>query len=222
MTVRVGSCSWTDKTLIACGRFYPAKGCSSAEQRLRFYASQFPLVEVDSSYYAMPTPDNSVRWVERTPAGFVFNIKAFRLLTNHQTPPEVFPKDMQLAMAGWLAGKRTVYYAELPQEIRLEVWRRFREAIEPLRLAGKLHFVHFQFPPWLLRNRAGHEHVRHCVEMMAGYTVSVEFRNRIWFEGEHTAATLAFERELGVVHTVVDAPQGPGQASGSHSDCPLQ
>jgi uncharacterized protein YecE (DUF72 family) len=68
--------------------------------------------------------------------------------------------------------------------------------------------VHFQFPPWLLRNRAGHDHVRHCVEMMAGYTVSVEFRSRMWFEDEHTASTLAFERELGVVHTVVDAPQG--------------
>jgi uncharacterized protein YecE (DUF72 family) len=209
MTVRVGSCSWTDKTLIASGRFYPAKGCSTPEARLRFYASQFPLVEVDSSYYAMPTPDNSQRWVERTPGGFVFNIKAFRLLTNHQTGPEVFPKDMQLVMAGALPRKRTFYYQDLPEEIRLEVWRRFREAIEPLRTAGKLHFVHFQFPPWLLRNRTGHEHVRHCVEMMAGYTVSVEFRHRSWFDGDdHTASTLAFERELGVVHTVIDAPQG--------------
>jgi len=206
MTVRVGSCSWTDKTLIACGRFYPPRGCSTPEQRLRFYASQFPLVEVDSSYYAMPTPDNSARWVERTPDGFVFNIKAFRLLTNHQTAPEVFPKDIQQLMAP--LKKRTFYYRDLPEEIQREIWRRFREAIEPLRAAGKLHLVHFQFPPWLLRNRAGHDHVRHCVEMMAGHTLSVEFRNRIWFEGEHTASTLAFERELGVVHTVVDAPQG--------------
>jgi len=205
MTVLVGTCSWTDKTLIGCGRFYP-KGCSTAEARLRYYASQFPLVEVDSSYYAMPSVDNSVRWVERTPADFIFNIKAFRLLTNHQTPLEVFPNDMQKALSG--LNKRTVYYRDLPNEIRLEVWRRYREAIAPLKDVGKLHLVHFQFPPWLLRSRAGHDHVRHCVEMMAGYTVSVEFRNRMWFEDEHMASTLAFERELGVVHTVVDAPQG--------------
>lgn len=205
MSVSVGTCSWTDKTLIGCGRFYP-KGCSTAEARLRYYASQFPLVEVDSSYYAMPSTDNSVRWVDRTPADFVFNIKAFRLLTNHQTPLQVFPNDMQAALAG--LNKPMVYYRDLPDEIRLEVWRRYREAIAPLKDAGKLHLVHFQFPPWLLRNRAGHDHVRHCIEMMAGHTVSVEFRNRMWFEGEHTASTLAFERELGVVHTVVDAPQG--------------
>ena len=205
MSVLVGTCSWTDKTLIACGRFYP-KGCSTAEARLRYYAAQFPVVEVDSSYYAMPSVDNSVRWVERTPADFIFNIKAFRLLTNHQTPLEVFPKDMQMALSG--LNKRTVYYRDLPDEIRIEVWRRYREAVAPLKDAGKLHLVHFQFPPWLLRNRVGHDHVRHCVEMMGGYTVSVEFRNRMWFVDEHTASTLAFERELGVVHTVVDAPQG--------------
>jgi uncharacterized protein YecE (DUF72 family) len=49
MAVLVGTCCWTDKTLVACGRFY-RKGCSSAEARLRFYASQFPLVDVDSFY----------------------------------------------------------------------------------------------------------------------------------------------------------------------------
>jgi len=68
--------------------------------------------------------------------------------------------------------------------------------------------VHFQFPPWLLCNREGHAHVAHCVERMAGRTVSVEFRHRSWFEGRHLASTVAFERELGVVHTIVDGPQG--------------
>jgi uncharacterized protein YecE (DUF72 family) len=201
----VGTCSWTDKTLIACGRFYP-KGCSTAEARLRFYASQFPLVEVDSSYYAMPSRANSELWVERTPDDFTFNIKAFRLFTNHQTTVSAFPKDIAEAL-GRDANAR-VYYKDVPPEIRIELWRRFHDAIAPLDEARKLKLVHFQFPPWLTRNRAGHEHVRHCVEMMGGHTVSVEFRNRIWFEGEHTASTLAFERELGVVHTVVDAPQG--------------
>lgn len=86
-TILTGSASWTDKTLIDCGRFYPA-GCKTAEARLRFYASQFPLVEVDSSYYGMPTPQNAQLWADRTPEHFVFNVKAFRLFTGHQTPPD--------------------------------------------------------------------------------------------------------------------------------------
>jgi uncharacterized protein YecE (DUF72 family) len=173
---------------------------------LRFYASQFPIVEVDSSYYAMPSIDNSMRWVERTPHAFVFHIKAYRLLTNHPTQLVMLPKDIQAALAG--IGKTRFYYRDVPSEVRDELWRRYREAIAPLKDAGKLRLVHFQFPPWLLRNREGHDHVRHCVETMAGHTVSVEFRNKVWFESEHRASTLAFERELGVVHTVVDAPQG--------------
>lgn len=52
MAIRVGTASWTDKTLIDCKKFYPAMAKTS-EQRLRYYASRFPLVEVDSSYYAI-------------------------------------------------------------------------------------------------------------------------------------------------------------------------
>ncbi|HJW11871.1 MAG TPA: DUF72 domain-containing protein [Albitalea sp.] len=205
MPVLVGTASWTDKTLIACGRFYP-KEAKSAEARLRYYASQFPLVEVDSSYYAMPAPATAQLWAERTPNHFVMNVKAFRLFTGHQTPPEVFHRDLQPALP--TTGKRNLYYADLPSELRDELWRRFIEALQPLRAAGKLGLVHFQFPPWIMCNRAGHAHVEHCVQRMEGHTVSVEFRHQSWFSAAHTESTLAFERELGVVHTVVDAPQG--------------
>ncbi len=205
MKLRVGTCSWTDKTLIACKRFYPP-GCSTAEARLRFYASQFPLVEVDSSYYAMPSVENAQRWVERTPDDFVFNIKAFRLLTLHPTQGQMLPPDIQPALAP--LNKARFYYRDVPGDVRSELWRRFREAITPLQQAGKLGLVHFQFAPWLLAGREGREHVRHCVERMTGYTVSIEFRHGSWFDARNRASTLAFERELGAVHTVVDAPQG--------------
>lgn len=72
MNIRCGTAGWTDRTLIACKRFYP-RGSSSAEARLHFYASQFPLVEVDSAYYAMPSASNAQLWSERTPEGFTFN-----------------------------------------------------------------------------------------------------------------------------------------------------
>jgi uncharacterized protein YecE (DUF72 family) len=205
MTVLVGTASWTDKTLIACGRFYP-KEAKSAEARLRYYASQFPLVEVDSSYYAMPAPSTSQLWAERTPQGFTMNVKAFRLFTGHQTSPTVLHKDIRDALGAHDARQR--YYQDIPGEIRDELWRRFVEALAPLRHAGKLGLVHFQFPPWLRCNRAGHAHVAHCVERLAGHLLSVEFRHESWFEGCHADSTLAFERELGVVHTVVDGPQG--------------
>jgi uncharacterized protein YecE (DUF72 family) len=213
MPILVGTASWTDKSLIGCGRFYP-KDASSAEARLRHYATQFPMVEVDSSYYAMPSATNAQLWAERTPADFVFNVKAFRLFTGHQTSPTVLPKDIQVALAAVpaLATKKVFYYREVPPEIREELWRRFLGALAPLQHAGKLRAVHFQFAPWVLRNREGHAHVAHCVQMMHGSTVAavvaVEFRNRTWFDDEHAAQTLAFERELGVVHVAVDGPQG--------------
>ncbi|MDE2092326.1 MAG: DUF72 domain-containing protein [Burkholderiales bacterium] len=205
MPVLVGTASWTDKTLLDCGRFYPASA-TTAEARLRFYASQFPLVEVDSSYYAMPAPNTAQLWAERTPNGFVMNVKAFRLFTGHQTSPAVLHKDIRAALPP--STKANLYYKDVPGEIRDELWRRFIEALAPLRAANRLGLVHFQFPPWLVCNAAGHAHVRHCVERMAGHALSVEFRHKSWFEGAHAASTLAFERELGVAHTVVDGPQG--------------
>lgn len=205
MPILVGTASWTDKTLIACGRFYPP-GVNSAEARLRHYASRFPLVEVDSSYYAMPAPATAQLWAERTPNDFTMNVKSFRLFTGHQTSPIVLHKDIRAALPA--SAKPTLYYRDLPVELRDELWRRFTEALQPLKASGRLGLVHFQFPPWLVRNAAGRAHVAHCVERMAGHTLSVEFRHESWFAGAHAASTLAFERELGVVHTVVDGPQG--------------
>ena len=205
MPVLVGTASWTDKTLIACGRFYPP-GTKSAEARLRFYASRFPLVEVDSSYYAMPSPATAQLWAERTPNDFTMNVKAFRIFTGHQTSPIVLHKDIRAALPA--SAKANLYYKDVAPELRDELWRRFTLALQPLRAAGKLGLVHFQYPPWLVCNAAGRAHVAHCVERMAGHTLSIEFRHQSWFTEGQAEPTLAFERELGVVHTVVDGPQG--------------
>ena len=206
MTVLVGTASWSSKTLVDSGRFYPP-GVTSAEARLRYYASRFPLVEVDSSYYAMPVPATAQLWAERTPNGFTMNVKAFRLFTGHPTSPIVLPKDIRAALPP--SRGPNLYLRDVPAEIVDELWRRFIEALAPLRASGRLGLVHFQFAPWLLCNADAHAHVRMCVERMAGHTLSVEFRHRSWFDGDRASAgTLAFERELGVVHTVVDGPQG--------------
>jgi uncharacterized protein YecE (DUF72 family) len=203
--VLIGTASWTDKTLVACGRFYPREA-KTAEARLRYYAAQFPIVEVDSSYYGMPTPSNAQLWADRTPPGFVFNVKAFRLFTGHQTDPIVLHKDLQQALGA--QAPKVLYYKDTPMEIRDELWRRFIEALAPLKEAGKLGAVHFQFAPWMLRNREGMTHLQHCVEKMPGHLLAVEFRNKSWFDGANLEKTITLERELGVVHTIVDGPQG--------------
>jgi uncharacterized protein YecE (DUF72 family) len=203
MSILIGTASWTDKKLIESGRFYP-KEAKTAEARLRYYASIFPLVEVDSSYYGIPTPTNAQLWVERTPEAFTFNVKAFRLFTGHQTDPKVLHKDIQQA----LGTVKTLYYRQTPPEISVELWRRFRESIAPIKNAGKLGLVHFQFPPWLVCNREGQAHVAHCVEQMAGHTVGIEFRHRSWLDEAHRVGTIEFLRKLGAVHTIVDGPQG--------------
>lgn len=203
MTISVGTASWTDPTLIASKRFYPP-GCTSAEARLRFYATQFPLVEVDSSYYAMPSASNSVLWVERTPARFTFNIKAFRLFTGHQTDRSKLPKDIQAALPA--SDKKNLYYKDTPGEILRELWRRYIEAIEPLKRAGKLGAVHFQFAPWVVNNSEGRAHVEHCADVMEGFTLAAEFRHKSWFSEKARESTLAVERERGFVNVVVDEP----------------
>ncbi|HEX7326671.1 MAG TPA: DUF72 domain-containing protein [Rhodanobacteraceae bacterium] len=207
MTIEVGTASWTDPSLIGCRRFYP-RGCSNAEARLRYYASRFPLVEVDSSYYALPSARNAALWAERTPRGFRFNVKAFRIFTGHQTPAQALPKDIVEALTAHFAHHRNVYYRDLPNEIRDELWTRFEHGIAPLRDAGKLGCVHFQFPPWVTPGAGAYAHIDACRSRLAGFTLATEFRQRTWFDAAHRDATLAFERSRGCVHVVVDAPQG--------------
>ena len=203
--ILVGTASWTDKSLIASGRFYPPK-CNTPEERLRYYAAQFPLVEVDSSYYAMPKPEVAQLWAERTPPGFTFNIKAFRLFTGHQTSLVAFPKDVAEALGP--VDKKNLYYKDLPREITDEMWRQYREGIEPLGRSGKLAAVHFQFAPWVAFHPRSRAHIEECQRQLNGYQLAIEFRNKTWFEGRHAALTLAFEREHRFVNVIVDEPQG--------------
>jgi uncharacterized protein YecE (DUF72 family) len=149
MTILVGTSSWTDKPLIDSGNFYP-ENAKTPEARLRFYASQFPIVQADSSYYAIPSEKTAKLWVERTPHDFVFNMKAFRLLTTHQTQPKVLPKHVRESLP---VDKKTVYYKDLPNELLDAVWSEFRAVLRPLKEAGKLGVVLFQFPLGFCRTR---------------------------------------------------------------------
>jgi uncharacterized protein YecE (DUF72 family) len=205
MRILTGTASWTDPTLIACGRFYPP-AARSAEDRLRYYATQFPVTEVDSSYYALPDPATAWLWAQRTPDDFVIDIKAFRLFTGHGAAPRALPADIRRELK--MDDGVTLYDHHLPGELRDELWRRFTYALEPLRASGKLGTVLCQFAPWVTADRRGHARVADCMARLEGVDTAVELRHRSWFDGAQANATLAFERDLGAVHVVVDSPQG--------------
>jgi len=205
--ILVGTCSWTDRTLIECGRFYPA-GARSAEGRLRYYASQFPVVEVDSSYYALPAESTSGLWVGRTPDEFVFDVKAFRLFTRHPTPPASLPGDIRAALPAHLKAKKSLYYRDLPAELTAEVWRRFERALLPLDSAGKLGVVLFQFPPWFYTGGERQDYILTCQAKLPQYKLAVEFRHNSWVSGENLAGTLKFLRDNDLPFVCVDEPRG--------------
>ena len=206
--ILVGTCSWADKSLVDCNCFYPPEA-KTPESRLRFYASRFPIVEVDSTYYGLPTDTrNAALWVERTPPEFVFDVKAFRLLTHHPTPPETLPKDMREALGDLARQKRNLYYRDFPEQIRDDVWRRFADALLPLDSAGKLGVVLFQFPPWFLPGRESTAHILEAQERLPQYRVAVEFRNNRWLSDRNRERTLDFMRGHNIPLVVVDEPQG--------------
>jgi uncharacterized protein YecE (DUF72 family) len=182
----------------------------TAEARLRYYADEFPLVEVDSTYYALPSARNAALWAKRTPETFVFDVKAFRLLTQHQTEPKFLPPAVRDALGQW--DKKNIYYDDLPKELLDEIWREFDAGLAPLVAAGKLGALLFQFPRWFVMRRASFDHLREIRRRLAHHCLAIEFRHESWFsDSRHRDTTLDFLRELGVTNVTVDEPQGlPG------------
>jgi uncharacterized protein YecE (DUF72 family) len=220
--VLIGISSWTEPTLIKRGHFYP-KGVSSAEERLKFYATQFPIVEVDSTYYFPPSERNAVLWLERTPADFTFNIKAYSLLTNHPTKVDSLYKDVREALPEDQVSKRNVYRDKLPAELVDEVWQRFRDSLMPLHSAGKLGAVLFQFPQWFVIGRASKGYIEEVKERLPDFRIAVEFRHKSWMEDRNQEETLGFLRAHDLPFVCVDMPQGfdsslPPVAAGTSND----
>ncbi len=205
--ISIGTASWAEKSLIDSKLFYPPE-VDTAEERLRYYASQFSCVELDSSYYGIPTYETATLWVDRTPDDFTFDVKAYRLFTMHQTPLPSLPRDIREALGELAKGKKNVYYNDLPEELRKEAWQHFFDGVKPLRDAGKLGYVLLQFPPWFFRSRENVEHVLHCADVLDDYTVAVEFRQGSWFYERTQSRTLSMLRENGMTLVIVDEPQG--------------
>ncbi|GGQ63607.1 hypothetical protein GCM10010166_36770 [Couchioplanes caeruleus subsp. azureus] len=199
--IQVGTASWTDKTLLESGWYPPS--ADTAEKRLAYYARQFPVVEVDATYYGPPAEQTTRLWAERTPDGFTFNIKAFSLLTGHPTKVSAIYKDLRPD-----TDKKTVYPDDLPPQAYEEVWTRFLSALDPLVSAGKLGALLFQFPPWWGIRRSHKDYLREVAARCKPLRPVFEFRNASWFAGDNAAETLAFLREHELPLVCVDMPQG--------------
>ena len=183
--ILVGTCNWLDHE-----EFYPdeLRGRRQPE-RLSFYARYFPLVEIDTSFYGIPTPDRVAAWVARTPDDFLFNIKAYRSLTGHereQGRPRPRPRRRSAPSS-----------RRWPRSAPPGSWARCTTSSHPGWSAGT----------------AGREAVLRARERHPGDVLAVEFRHRSWFEHGRLAETEDLLRELDCTLVGVDAPQlGSGTA----------
>jgi uncharacterized protein YecE (DUF72 family) len=204
--VKTGITSWSEPSLVASG-WYP-RGARDAASRLRWYATQFPIVENDSTYYALPDPSHARLWVERTPDGFTMNVKAFASLTEHYTDAARLPPDLRERLPIHLRSAPRVYPRDLGRELLFEIAARFRDVVEPLRAAGRLGVVLFQYPVWFTCSPDNRAKLVRARGIVPGCRVAVELRNATWMDERHAAGTLALLGANDLVYTCVDEPQG--------------
>lgn len=202
----VGTCSWTDSTLISESGFYPAK-TMSAEERLKFYASKFNTVEVDSPFYALPSEAVVALQTARTAADFKLNYKAYGMLTTHSVETRSLPKAMRDIVPASLLDKPRLSYSDVPEEARSLAFKMFSSALKPAAAAGKLGCVVFQFPPWFSYGPKSLEHIERCRGELPEYAVAVEFRHPGWLDSERRAETMRFLSERSLAYVSVDEPQ---------------
>jgi len=202
----VGTCSWTDKTMI--DTWYPPK-VSSAESMLRYYSERFDTVEVDSTFYGLPRREYAENWSRRTPEGFVFHIKAYGLMTGHEVDerslhPELREYPYELSTHGRVRNA--------PSAMVEHAFEIFLRELQPLRESGKLGGVLMQYPPYMTAAdpKRTHEHLEEielAQEMLGGLPLFVEFRHNSWVTGRHLGQTMKFLADRGMTYVAVDAPQ---------------
>jgi uncharacterized protein YecE (DUF72 family) len=202
-----GTASWTDPTLVNSDLFYPV-GMKTAADRLAFYASRFNTVEVDATYYTLLAERNAQLWAERTPPDFIFNIKAFGLLTGHGVATDRLSgaiKDFLPSSAR--ANKR--YEHPTPEVLEL-AFQMFWSSLKPLREAGKLGVLLFQLPPFFTYRAANFSTLERIRERLPEAEFAIEFRHPSWIgQPDAHAATRDFLRDHRMLLVATDAPAAP-------------
>lgn len=204
--VFIGISAWSEKTLVESG-FYPREVKTPAD-RLKYYAQSFPIAEIDSSYHFFPTRRNLDLWLENTPPGFIFDVRAFSLFTQHPTPLGSLPASIRDRFRHLIESKGNVYPHHLPPEAIADLWQGFAGIVHNFDAADKLGAVLFQFPPWFHPNEENLDYIVQCRERLSPYQLAVEFRVGTWLSDVNRERTLQFLREHGLALVCVDEPQG--------------
>jgi uncharacterized protein YecE (DUF72 family) len=182
----------------------------SAEERLRYYAEHFSLVEADVTYYRPLMPELARSWAERVPEGFCFDVKAYGLLTGHPVETASLWPDIKDELKPGAVGKRRIYSYHLPPDALEEAWARFVHALSPLHDSGHLGAMLLQYPPWFLPKQSNRDELARLPERLGGMPACVELRSPAWFEERDRGRTISLLRDLGLALVVVDAPKTSG------------
>jgi uncharacterized protein YecE (DUF72 family) len=205
VVLKQGLCSWTDATLVSCGRFYPQRNCSSAHDRLEFYAKQLPCVEVDTSNYAIPQKKANEEWIKAVPTGFVLHFKAYGLCTLMSVPTGSLPWQVRDELSDMLKLKEQIAQSDLTDAQIDKVFAAQNEALAKFHDAGKLGVVVFQFQANHKCSNDVWTYVLKCRALLdKRFTMAVEFRATSWFDAANVAATLKRCRDAGIVLIGVD------------------
>jgi uncharacterized protein YecE (DUF72 family) len=187
--------------------WYPTSVRTAAD-RLRYYAARFDTVEVDSTFYGLPTASTSRLWAERTPLGFVFHIKAFAMLTRHGVRPEGLPAALRAEHDLKLDRYGRILHPSA--DLRAQVFALFSEALHPLRDEGKLGLILMQFPPYFVANQSNRDYIARSAALLAPDKLAVEFRHASWVDAEELRSTLDLLSSLDLTFVCVDEPRLPG------------
>lgn len=188
--------------------WYP-KEVTSPEQRLRYYASKFGTVEVDSPFYGIPKKAYVAAWADRTPADFTFHVKAYGMMTRHEVDERSLPNELR-SFEHTVTPRGRVRHPH-PDMVDA-AFDCFLDSVGPLRQAGKLGGILMQFPPYFAaespeRERHNLEYLEYVRDKLDGYRVLVEFRHSSWVRGAAEGRTMRFLADLGMTYVSVDSPQ---------------
>jgi uncharacterized protein YecE (DUF72 family) len=195
--IRVGTSSWADPGFVK--EWYPRK--LAAKERLPWYAQRFDLVELNSSFYAVPDRSTVHGWVEVTPPGFTFDVKLHRALSRHAAQVDSLPPDLR--DQAQTAGRGRV---ALTPELETALASRIVEETAPLSEAGKLGTYLLQLTPAFSPARHQLEELDRLVDVFGALGLAIELRNRNWVDDRRREATLDWFADRGVSYVTVDAP----------------
>lgn len=201
--IRVGTCSWTDKGLMASGWYPPS--ARSAAGRLEHYGKNFDTVEVDSTFYAIPDQGAAFQWAARTSPGFLFNVKVWGLFTWHSVKYESLPSWARREIPRPPSGR--LDYQSLPKEFRPPLWKKFTALLEPLRAMDRMGYLLFQLPPKAAYSPLTMRYLERVAEVAAPYRVAVEVRNRSWMAEGNRESFFSLLKDANMAYTAVDEPE---------------